>query len=109
MQAQPHQEGVAGSQQARFDELPPGALIADCVCAGAPASPWLCRVSLMSQWTLLVIAVNWQQCQDYIALLQREVPTVICMGGGYSRPIEPTVIAHSDVYRMAALALAGEL
>ena len=78
-------EGVAGSQQARFDELPPGALIVDCVCAGAPASPWLCRVSLMSQWTLLVIAVNWQQCQDYIALLQREVPTVICMGGGYSR------------------------
>ena len=56
-----------------------------------------------------MIAVNWQQCQDYSALLQREVPTVICMGGGYSRPIEPTVEAHSDVYRMAALALAGEL
>ena len=42
-------------------------------------------------------------------LVQREVPTVICMGGGYSRPIEPTVDAHYDVYRMAAQALAGEL
>ena len=42
-------------------------------------------------------------------MLQREVPTVVCMGGGYSRPIEPTVEAHSDVYRMAAQALAGQL
>ena len=40
--------------------------------------------------------------------MQREVPTVICMGGGYTRPIEPTVEAHLDVYRMAAKALAGK-
>ena len=55
------------------------------------------------------VAVEWQHCRDYSALLQREAPAVICMGGGYSRPIEPTVEAHSDVYRMAALALAGNL
>ena len=28
---------------------------------------------------------------------------LICMGGGYSRPIGPTVSAHADVYRTAAM------
>ncbi|KAK9906768.1 hypothetical protein WJX75_007622 [Coccomyxa subellipsoidea] len=34
--------------------------------------------------------------------LEEGVPTVITMGGGYSRPIDNTVEAHADVYRAAA-------
>ena len=34
--------------------------------------------------------------------MQEGVPGVICMGGGYSRPIGATVEAHADVYRTAA-------
>ncbi|KAI5067513.1 hypothetical protein GOP47_0018041 [Adiantum capillus-veneris] len=39
----------------------------------------------------------------YTACLTRQLPLVITMGGGYSRPSEASVLAHADVYRAAAL------
>jgi hypothetical protein len=38
----------------------------------------------------------------YSAALQAGVPLVVCMGGGYGKPIEPSIDAHVDVYRVAA-------
>jgi len=35
--------------------------------------------------------------------IERDVPLVITMGGGYSRPIGPSLDAHVDVFRSAAL------
>lgn len=40
--------------------------------------------------------------------VQEGVPTVVTMGGGYSRPIESTVQAHADVYHIAATLLADQ-
>jgi acetoin utilization deacetylase AcuC-like enzyme len=39
----------------------------------------------------------------YSMCIAREVPLVITMGGGYSKPIEPSLDAHVDVFRSAAL------
>ncbi|XP_024531872.1 uncharacterized protein LOC112346644 [Selaginella moellendorffii] len=39
----------------------------------------------------------------YSSCMQRSVPLVITMGGGYSRPHTVSVQAHADVYRSAAL------
>lgn len=41
----------------------------------------------------------------YDALLRRNVPTVITMGGGYANPIERSVEAHADVYIDAVRAM----
>lgn len=38
----------------------------------------------------------------YTMCLDRKVPLVITMGGGYSRPSTASVLAHTDVYRSAA-------
>lgn len=49
----------------------------------------------------------------YSFALAQGVPLVVCMGGGYAKPdINPSVAAHADVYRTAALRLSaavGEL
>ena len=39
--------------------------------------------------------------------LRRDVPLVITMGGGYSRPFDASVDAHADVYRAAAYRFAS--
>lgn len=39
----------------------------------------------------------------YSMCIERDVPLVITMGGGYSRPIGPSLDAHVDVFRSAAL------
>ncbi len=39
----------------------------------------------------------------YSMCIERDVPLVITMGGGYSRPIGPSLDAHIDVFRSAAL------
>ncbi|KAL3694222.1 hypothetical protein R1sor_007873 [Riccia sorocarpa] len=39
----------------------------------------------------------------YSACMTRNLPLVITMGGGYSRPSEASIQAHADVYRSAAL------
>ncbi|KAL2633513.1 hypothetical protein R1flu_004992 [Riccia fluitans] len=39
----------------------------------------------------------------YSACITRNLPLVITMGGGYSRPSEASIQAHADVYRSAAL------
>lgn len=39
----------------------------------------------------------------YSACMERNLPLVITMGGGYSRPIDASIEAHADVYRSAAL------
>lgn len=39
----------------------------------------------------------------YDLCLARGCKLLICMGGGYSRPIDATVEAHADVFRVAAL------
>jgi hypothetical protein len=35
------------------------------------------------------------------ACIERGVPLVVTMGGGYSRPMDASVRAHSDVFRSA--------
>ena len=44
---------------------------------------------------------DWKLANSLLGM-QEGVPTVITMGGGYSRPIDNTVEAHADVYRAAA-------
>ncbi|KAG0568948.1 hypothetical protein KC19_6G054300 [Ceratodon purpureus] len=39
----------------------------------------------------------------YSACIERNLPLVITMGGGYSRPSDASIKAHADVYRSAAL------
>ncbi|KAG6553089.1 hypothetical protein Mapa_005426 [Marchantia paleacea] len=39
----------------------------------------------------------------YSACMTRNLPLVITMGGGYSRPNDASIQAHADVYRSAAL------
>jgi hypothetical protein len=39
----------------------------------------------------------------YSVCLENNLPLVITMGGGYSRPMTASVEAHGDVYRSAAL------
>lgn len=39
----------------------------------------------------------------YTTCLTKNIPLVITMGGGYSRPSEASIKAHADVYRSAAL------
>lgn len=41
----------------------------------------------------------------YEACLERDVPVVVTLGGGYARPIAPSVDAHTDVYSDAMRAL----
>jgi len=43
----------------------------------------------------------------YSFALDLNVPMVITMGGGYSRPADASVNAHADVYRAAAFRLAA--
>jgi acetoin utilization deacetylase AcuC-like enzyme len=44
----------------------------------------------------------------YSFALQNKFPLVICMGGGYARPdIAPSVAAHADVFRTAAMRLSA--
>lgn len=47
----------------------------------------------------------------YRSCRKAAVPLVVCMGGGYCSPqeLQLTVDAHSDVYRLAALHLAGKV
>ena len=39
----------------------------------------------------------------YSACIDARAALVVCMGGGYARPIGPSVEAHADVYRALAL------
>ena len=41
----------------------------------------------------------------YLTALQAGVPTVITMGGGYTKPMQRSVECHTDVYRAAAYRL----
>jgi acetoin utilization deacetylase AcuC-like enzyme len=43
----------------------------------------------------------------YSAAFAAGTPLVIVFGGGYSRPIDASVAAHADVFRSAALRVAG--
>lgn len=44
----------------------------------------------------------------YSFALARNVPLVVCMGGGYAKPdVAPSVAAHADVYRTAAMRLSA--
>lgn len=47
----------------------------------------------------------------YRSCRKAAVPLVVCMGGGYCslQELQLTVDAHSDVYRLAALHLAGKV
>ncbi len=42
------------------------------------------------------------------AMVDREIPLVITLGGGYSRPIQATVEAHEQTFRIAASYLQSE-
>ena len=41
----------------------------------------------------------------YLKALQAGVPTVVTMGGGYTKPMQRSVECHTDVYRAAAYRL----
>lgn len=43
----------------------------------------------------------------YSAAFAAETPLVIVFGGGYSRPMDASVQAHTDVFRSAALRVAA--
>lgn len=43
----------------------------------------------------------------YLAALQRDIPCVVAMGGGYGSDLTATVEAHADVYRNAAQRVAS--
>ena len=44
----------------------------------------------------------------YSFALGSGVPLVVCMGGGYAKPdVAPSVAAHADVYRTAAMRLSA--
>jgi acetoin utilization deacetylase AcuC-like enzyme len=39
--------------------------------------------------------------------VERDIPAVITMGGGYARPIERSIDAHANVWRAARAAVEG--
>ncbi|KAK3277213.1 hypothetical protein CYMTET_14771 [Cymbomonas tetramitiformis] len=43
----------------------------------------------------------------YSECIKRQLPLVITMGGGYSRPMDASVAAHADVFRCAAIQYAS--
>jgi acetoin utilization deacetylase AcuC-like enzyme len=50
--------------------------------------------------------LNARNNMVYSLALGGGVPLVVCMGGGYAKPdMSPSVVAHADVYRTAALRL----
>lgn len=51
--------------------------------------------------------LNIRNNMVYSFALELNVPTVITMGGGYSRPADASISAHADVYRAAAFRLAA--
>ncbi len=60
-----------------------------------------CRLALSRQGLLR------RNNMVYSAAFAAETPLVIVFGGGYSRPMDASVQAHTDVFRSAALRVAA--
>ena len=79
----------------------------NCLLTSRPSHLWACH-TLHTGLSLNRQDLRRRNSLVYDWVARRGARLVITMGGGYSRPIEPSVQAHSDVYTAAARRLLDE-